>query len=125
MIIFVVVSFFVSRIRRQTSCALVTGVQTCALPIYRSRHIAATLSSYLVCPFVISASDLIATMPASVAKVMASSSRTVILKVPMELPTIAVSLYWHERHQDDPGHAWLRQYIAERATPVRDRKSVV
>ncbi|MBO1114510.1 LysR family transcriptional regulator [Bordetella petrii] len=85
----------------------------------RSRHIAATLSSYLVCPFVISASDLIATMPASVARVMASSSRTVILKVPMELPTIAVSLYWHERHQDDPGHAWLRQYIAERATPVR------
>src|SRR3546814_1371414 len=28
-----VVMFFFSRIRRQTRCALVTGVQTCALPI--------------------------------------------------------------------------------------------
>src|SRR3546814_6139167 len=28
--------FFVSTIRRQTRCALVTGVQTCALPITRA-----------------------------------------------------------------------------------------
>src|SRR3546814_7812864 len=28
--------FFFSRRRRHTSCALVTGVQTCALPIYRA-----------------------------------------------------------------------------------------
>src|SRR3546814_16516787 len=32
------VCFFSSR-RRHTSCALVTGVQTCALPIYRSEQI--------------------------------------------------------------------------------------
>src|SRR3546814_4469054 len=31
-----VVCFFFSSRRRQTRCALVTGVQTCALPIYRS-----------------------------------------------------------------------------------------
>src|SRR3546814_6333606 len=30
------VSFFFSSRRRHTRCALVTGVQTCALPIYRS-----------------------------------------------------------------------------------------
>src|SRR3546814_10560780 len=29
--------FFVSSIRRHTRCALVTGVQTCALPIYLGR----------------------------------------------------------------------------------------
>src|SRR3546814_1939711 len=29
-----IVSFFLSSRRRHTSCALVTGVQTCALPIY-------------------------------------------------------------------------------------------
>src|SRR3546814_12765276 len=32
------VSFFFSSRRRHTSCALVTGVQTCALPICRPRH---------------------------------------------------------------------------------------
>src|SRR3546814_6932129 len=33
-VIYVVLFFFSSR-RRHTRCALVTGVQTCALPIYR------------------------------------------------------------------------------------------
>src|SRR3546814_5102574 len=30
--------FFVSSRRRHTRCALVTGVQTCALPIYTAAH---------------------------------------------------------------------------------------
>src|SRR3546814_2248635 len=30
--------FFFSSRRRHTRCALVTGVQTCALPIYRDKH---------------------------------------------------------------------------------------
>src|SRR3546814_4138450 len=34
-----VVSFFFSSRRRHTRCALVTGVQTCALPIYQTRTI--------------------------------------------------------------------------------------
>src|SRR3546814_11222659 len=32
----VLISFFLSSRRRHTRCALVTGVQTCALPIYRA-----------------------------------------------------------------------------------------
>src|SRR3546814_8246288 len=35
----VLVVFFFSSRRRHTSCALVTGVQTCALPISGSEHI--------------------------------------------------------------------------------------
>src|SRR3546814_2700368 len=34
LIVYVVVFFFFSSRRRHTRCALVTGVQTCALPIY-------------------------------------------------------------------------------------------
>src|SRR3546814_2604511 len=37
MLCFCVLFFFSSR-RRHTRCALVTGVQTCALPIYDERH---------------------------------------------------------------------------------------
>src|SRR3546814_3447326 len=33
----ITVCFFFSSRRRHTRCALVTGVQTCALPIYRTR----------------------------------------------------------------------------------------
>src|SRR3546814_3099803 len=43
-IIFVFCFFFSSR-RRHTRCALVTGVQTCALPIWRSRCSSSALST--------------------------------------------------------------------------------
>src|SRR3546814_8491295 len=36
---FFVLCFFFSSRRRHTSCALVTGVQTCALPIYIARRL--------------------------------------------------------------------------------------
>src|SRR3546814_9940921 len=36
--VIVVVCFFFSSRRRHTRCALVTGVQTCALPIYQFRN---------------------------------------------------------------------------------------
>src|SRR3546814_7664133 len=36
--IYVLYIFFVSSRRRHTRCALVTGVQTCALPIFRIKH---------------------------------------------------------------------------------------
>src|SRR3546814_10260768 len=40
--------FFVSSRRRHTRCALVTGVQTCALPIYHSLARTSTNKSHLV-----------------------------------------------------------------------------
>src|SRR3546814_10100877 len=38
-IVYVFLIFFVSSRRRHTRCALVTGVQTCALPIYGRDHL--------------------------------------------------------------------------------------
>src|SRR3546814_1978432 len=37
MVLLVYICFFFSSRRRHTRCALVTGVQTCALPIYQAR----------------------------------------------------------------------------------------
>src|SRR3546814_17462439 len=42
---FVCVFFFFSSRRRHTRCALVTGVQTCALPIYRQMTLAAVATA--------------------------------------------------------------------------------
>lgn len=79
----------------------------------RSRRLAMTLSSYLACPHVVATTDLIATLPRSVASALAPGTRTVMREVPLALPMLSVSLYWHERYQHDPAHAWLRQTIAE------------
>lgn len=77
----------------------------------RTRRIALTLSSYLACPFAVGNSDLVATVPLSVAKSLAKQAGAVMLDAPLPLPMLTVSLYWHERHHRDPAHAWLRQFI--------------
>lgn len=82
----------------------------------RRRNVVATLSSYMVCPYIVAQSDLIATTPRSIARAVARNAGLAVLDVPLKLPPLSVSLYWHERHQDDPAHAWLRQYIASHVT---------
>src|SRR3546814_2242401 len=45
LVVLVVLFFFFSSRRRHTRCALVTGVQTCALPIAASRRVASGASA--------------------------------------------------------------------------------
>ncbi len=95
----------------------------------RARRVRLTLSSYMAAPFAVGNSDLIATVPLSVANALAAQAGTVMLAAPMSLPMLKVSLYWHERYHRDPAHAWLRNFIAERfhrasdAGPARQRRA--
>lgn len=79
----------------------------------RSRRVGLTLSSYLACPFAVGNSNLIATVPESIAKALAKQAGCVTLDAPLALPMLTVSLYWHERHHRDAAHAWLRQFIGQ------------
>src|SRR3546814_2304720 len=36
-----------------------------------------------------------------------------VVTPPLDLPTIEVKQYWHERFDHDPGNMWLRSLIAE------------
>lgn len=75
------------------------------------RSVAALLSSYVATPFALASTDMIATLPTSVARGLAAASGTVMLPTPLPLPPLSVSLYWHERYQNDHAHAWMRQCI--------------
>ncbi|MEW9586597.1 LysR family transcriptional regulator [Paraburkholderia sp. DGU8] len=79
----------------------------------KRRRVNMTLSSYLAAPFVVAQSDLIANIPQRVAQMLGGHG-LVIRQVPLAVPPIQISLYWHERYQNDPGHAWLRQYVTQR-----------
>lgn len=83
------------------------------LGMNRARRIGLTLSSYLACPFAVGNSDLIATVPRSVAEALGRQAGTVMREVPLALPMLTVGLYWHERHHRDPAHAWVRQFIGD------------
>lgn len=92
--------------------------------VNRAREVRLTLSSYLAAPFAVGNSDLIATVPQSVANALAERAGTVVMDVPLSLPMLTVSLYWHERYHRDPAHAWLRNFIGGIfQTNVRTRKA--
>lgn len=79
----------------------------------RRRRVGIVLSSYLAVPFVLRASDMIATLPASMANALAPLSGTVVLPAPLPLPRLRIAMFWHGRHQSDPAHAWLRRFILQ------------
>src|SRR6266702_5387902 len=76
----------------------------------KQRSVRMTMSSYLAAPSVIARSDLIANLPRTVALHFASQG-FVLRPVPIAIPPIQISLYWHERYQNDAGHVWFRQYV--------------
>src|SRR3546814_11184703 len=71
-----VVLFFVSTRIRHTSCALVTGVQTCALPIYSTCLLAGSMDTTISAPRTASAAEPAARAPASVRPFTAAGNRS-------------------------------------------------
>ena len=56
----------------------------------------------------VTSTDLIATVPSRLAESMKLLSGVKVLRPPISLPKIKISLYWHERFHREPGNAWLR-----------------
>ena len=88
-----------------------TQVDAALLAQGQRRTVGIVLSSYVATPFVLAATDMVATLPSSIAQSLAAASGTVMLPAPLPLPPLSISLYWHERYQNDQAHAWLRQHI--------------
>jgi DNA-binding transcriptional LysR family regulator len=70
-----------------------------------------TLSSYLAAPYVAARTDLVATLPRSVAHAIAPSLPLVVLPLPLTVREINIAVYWHQRHHTDPAHRWLRERL--------------
>lgn len=56
---------------------------------------------------------LIATVVNSMARVYNTHHDYVIKPLPFDIPDIEIHLAWHQRHENDLGHKWLRQQIVE------------
>ena len=62
-------------------------------------------------PSVLSALGAIATLPATVAHLLAEQLGLAVSPPPLDLPEPPVAMLWHARLQDDPGHAWMRALV--------------
>ncbi len=66
-------------------------------------------------PFLVAASDLIATVPERLALRFAPWLKLQVLPVPLEMPPFRMSMLWHARFQADAAQVWFRDLVAETA----------
>src|SRR5215469_6195992 len=77
------------------------------------RDVTLSLPHWLSVPFVVAQSDLIATVPESVAKRMGDYLRLQRFKCPISVPRLRVSLVWHLRTQQSDTHRWFRELVID------------
>jgi len=66
------------------------------------------VASFSAAALVVQQSDLVATLPARTARLLARELKLRIVVPPMELPRIHIAQYWHERFHGESGNKWLR-----------------
>ena len=83
-----------------------------------SRRIEFTVESFLLAPFLLQGTDLVAVVPERAAGHLRRTAEVRFLEPPMDLPPITEMLWWNPRRTMDPAHAWLRARIAEIAAEL-------
>lgn len=84
----------------------------------RTRRVKLRVPNFFAAVEIAARSDLIMTLPSSLARAAADMRRFVSLPPPLDLRTFTMSLAWHARQQDAPRHIWLRRAIVTAATDM-------
>ena len=71
------------------------------------------VQNFLVLPAIVTATDLLALVPRSAARVLAAHQPLGQLPSPLDLPDFVVRQCWPERLHGDAAHQWLRSLVAE------------
>lgn len=79
----------------------------------KKRHVAVRVSHFLSVPVLIARTDFVAALDRRVAEVFAKPLGLKLFPPPLALPKGTIGQVWHEQHDRDPGHVWLRTLIAE------------
>jgi DNA-binding transcriptional LysR family regulator len=76
-------------------------------------QIGARVPHFLALPMIVGASDMVATVPRPLARLMKEVADIAILDTPLPLPPLPIVQFWHERFDGDPGSRWLRRTLRE------------
>ncbi len=82
------------------------------------RRIEFTVESFLLAPFLLQGTDLVAVVPERAAGHLRRTAAVRFLEPPLHLPSITEMMWWNPRHTMDPAHAWLRARITEIAAEL-------
>ncbi|WP_369985478.1 LysR family transcriptional regulator [Sinorhizobium fredii] len=84
----------------------------------RTRRVKLRVPNFFAAVEIAARSDLIMTLPSSLARAAANMRRFVSLPPPLDLGTFTMSLAWHARQQHAPRHIWLRRAIVAAVTDM-------
>jgi len=70
-------------------------------------HVAVSVPHYAAVPYMLRTTDMVATLPLSLAQDAERQGSVVILDLPHEPLEVPVEAIWHRRSDADPGLAWL------------------
>ncbi|MEM9454809.1 MAG: LysR family transcriptional regulator [Myxococcota bacterium] len=81
------------------------------------RRIALVVPHFMTAPLVVLETDYVVTLPRRLALRFAALENLRVVEPPVEVVGFTMSQLWHERLQDDPGHAWLRRTLVAAMQP--------
>jgi len=76
------------------------------------RRVRATVGTMAAALWLTATTELVAAVPASLARAAGPSLGLVAFELPLELPSSEYRIGWHARLDGDPAHAWLRELVA-------------
>jgi DNA-binding transcriptional LysR family regulator len=74
-----------------------------------ARSVRLIVPEFAVLPLLVAGSNLLVMAPKRLADFFAAQLPIKTLPAPIEIPTMSVAVYWHERYHRDPANKWLRQ----------------
>ena len=85
----------------------------------RSRRVVLALPHFHGIALSVARSNLIAAVPVQYADLVATDLGLAVFQPPVDVAVPDVQMYWHSRHDNDPGHKWLRSEILAALGPLR------
>jgi DNA-binding transcriptional LysR family regulator len=78
-----------------------------------TRKVTVSVPNFLIVPFVLKDTDLIATLPIQIAENLMQSWEIQSFPLSFEMSGFSVDLLWHTKNERELGHQWLRGLIAQ------------
>ncbi|WP_260925105.1 LysR family transcriptional regulator [Novosphingobium sp. 9] len=76
------------------------------------REVALEIPHFINLPFLVEASDLVATVPQPLAQQFARICALRVFEVPFAVPALEIKQLWHKRYDGHPRLQWLRRIVA-------------
>lgn len=78
-----------------------------------TRTVAVSVPNFLIVPFVLSRTDLIATLPTQLVKTIERSCNLFTFPMPLETISFTIDMLWHRKYEHEPGNLWFRRLITD------------